>query len=106
MAIEEQMPVVADRNWMYKRDHIMRTIIQDESIQLPFSPSLVGQRFQIGLGRGTGPVGVKAKLDELGLSVPEARIADLVARVTAEAVHRKRRLSDDEFTALVTEIGG
>ncbi len=101
MPVEEQMPVVADRNWMYKRDHIMRTILKDESIQFPFSPAMVGQRFQIGLGRGSGSVGVKAKLAELGLSVPEVRIADIVAGVTVEAVQRKRRLSDDEFTALV-----
>ncbi len=106
MPIEEQMPVVADRNWMYKRDHIMRTIIQDESIQFPFSPGMVGQRFQIGLGRGTGMVGVKAKLDELGILVSEAKMTDIVSRVNTEAVGLKRRLNDDEFKTLVVEIGG
>lgn len=101
MPIDEQMPVVADRNWMYKRDHIMRTITQDESIQFPFSPSLVGQSFQIGLGRGSGPVGIRAKLKQLGLEVPEERVPDLVSRVTAAAVERRRRLTDAEFIRLV-----
>ena len=99
--IAEQKPVVADRNWMYKRDHIMRTMIKDESIQLPFSPSLVGQTFQIGLGRGSGVVGIKAKLAALGIPMPEERLPKIVQLVTESACKRKRRLTDDEFKALL-----
>jgi len=102
--VHEQKPVVADRNWMYKRDHIMRTITKDESIQFPFSPSLVGQKFQVGLGRGTGVVAVKEKLRLLGLSVAEDRVPDLVKAVNQDAVRRKRRLTDDEFRALVSAL--
>jgi isopropylmalate/homocitrate/citramalate synthase len=102
MPIDEQMPVVADRNWMYKRDHIMRTITQDESIQFPFSPSLVGQHFQIGLGRGSGPVGIRAKLKQLGIEAKEERVQKLVGAVTKAAVERRRRLTDDEFLKLVS----
>ena len=98
--VAEQKPVVAARNWMYKRDHIMRTITKDESIQFPFSPSLVGYKLSVGMGRGVGPVGVKVKLQELGLKVSEERIAGLVDRVTAEAVAHKRRLTDDEFRSV------
>jgi 2-isopropylmalate synthase len=102
--VAEQKPVVADRNWMYKRDHIMRTITKDESIQFPFSPSLVGQKFQIGLGRGSGAVGIREKLASLGIEMLEDRIPDIVAAVNAEAMQRKRRLSDDEFRALVIRL--
>lgn len=101
MPIAEQKPIVAERNWMYKRDHIMRTIVKDESIQFPFSPSLVGQVFRIGMGRGSGAVGVKAKLADLGIEISEARIPEIVALVNKEAVRRKRRLSDEEFRNLV-----
>ena len=104
MPIDEQMPVVADRNWMYKRDHIMRTITQDESIQFPFSPSLVGQVFQVGLGRGSGAVGIKAKLAQLGVELPETSVAELVGEVTRAAVDRRRRLTDDEFRQLVAAV--
>ncbi|MBI1983189.1 MAG: hypothetical protein HYS61_03215, partial [Acidobacteria bacterium] len=104
MPIAEQKPIVAERNWMYKRDHIMRTILQDESIQFPFSPTLVGQVFRVGMGRGSGPVGVKAKLRQLGIEVPEARISEVVTLVTREAVRRKRRLTDEEFRTLVSAL--
>jgi D-citramalate synthase len=99
--VAEQKPVVAARNWMYKRDHIMRTITKDESIQFPFSPSLVGSKLAVGMGRGVGPVGVKIKLDEMGLRVADDRIGGLVDRITTEAISRKRRLTDDEFRLLV-----
>lgn len=103
MPVHEQKPIVGVRNFIYKRDHIMRTILQDESIQFPFSPSLVGQAFAIGLGRGVGLVGVKAKLQQLGLAFPEEAVPALVSRVTQAAIARKRRLTDQEFTALVRE---
>lgn len=102
--VHEQKPVVADRNWTYKRDHILRTIVKDESIQFPFSPSLVGQKFQVGLGRGTGVYAVKEKLRLLGLSVSEDRVPALVKAVNQDAVKRKRRLTDDEFRALVAAM--
>ncbi len=102
--LAEQKPVVAERNWMYKRDHIMRTITKDESIQFPFSPSLVGQQFRIGMGRGSGVVGVKAKLTDLGIEIAETRIPEIVAAVTREATRRKRRLTDDEFKSLVAAM--
>lgn len=102
--IAEQKPVVAERNWMYKRDHIMRTITKDESIQFPFSPSLVGEHLHVGMGRGSGPVGITAKLKELGLNVGENAIPLIVDRVNAEAVQRKRRLTDDEFRDLVQAV--
>lgn len=101
MPVHQQKPIVADRNWLYKRDHIMRTITQDESIQFPFSPSLVGQAFGVGLGRGVGPVGIKAKLRQLNLELPEAAVAQLVEHVTRAAVEKKSCLSDEEFKALV-----
>lgn len=102
--LAEQKPIVADRNWMYKRDHIMRTITQDESIQFPFSPSLVGQKFQVGMGRGSGVVGVKEKMRLLGISVPEERVPAIVTAVNQDAIKRKRRLTDDEFRALVAAM--
>ena len=104
IAIDEQKPVVAERNWMYKRDHIMRTITKDESIQFPYSPSLVGQSFKIGLGRGSGRVGVSAKLADFGLSVSESDLDELVKAVNREAVRLKRRLTDDEFKKLAAAM--
>lgn len=84
--------------------HIMRTITQDESIQFPFSPSLVGQKFQVGMGRGSGVVGVKEKMRLLGISVPEERVPAIVTAVNQDAIKRKRRLTDDEFRALVATM--
>ncbi|MBI2527344.1 MAG: hypothetical protein HYV93_15325 [Candidatus Rokubacteria bacterium] len=104
MPIDEQKPIVADRNWMYKRDHIMRTIVLDESIQFPYSPGLIGQSFQIDLGRGVGAVGVGTKLRQLGLDVPEAMVARLVDQVNEAAVEKKRRLTDAEFRALAEQL--
>ncbi len=104
MPIAEQMPVVAERNWMYKRDHIMRTITKDESIQFPYSPSLIGEHLHVGLGRGTGAVGVNAKLKELGLTVGDNAVPVIVEAVNREAIKFKRRLTNEEFVGLVKDV--
>jgi len=49
-------------------------------------------------------VGVRYKLSELHLSVPEDQIMKLVKTVTAESVKKHRGLEDEEFLALVKKV--
>ncbi len=49
-------------------------------------------------------VAVKEKLRLLGLSVGEDRLPDLVKAMNQDAGKRKRRLTDDEFRALVSAL--
>ena len=100
--IAEQKPIVADRNWIYKRDHLIS--FRDEKLQFPFSPSLVGQYFRVGMGRGSGVLGVTEKLADLGIEISEKRISEIVAKVNDEVVRQKRRLTDDEFKTLVAAL--
>jgi isopropylmalate/homocitrate/citramalate synthase len=76
---------------------------RDPSLLEPFSPHLVGNRRRLRLGLGTGPVAVKAKLEQLGLpTVEESRAQDLANWVNEMARLRKAAVSDDDFRQHVT----
>jgi len=53
------------------------------------------------LGKKSGLSSIKLKVEELGLSVPEAAFGDLLAQVKAQATAAGRLMTDDEFRQLV-----
>jgi isopropylmalate/homocitrate/citramalate synthase len=65
---------------------------------------VVGTRRRIVLGRGTGETGVRVKLAELGLDLPDALLGDAVRLVNDRAVMTKRSVADADFAALVGRL--
>ncbi len=57
------------------------------------------------LGKKSGLVSIKLKVEELGLDVPESAFGDLLARVKAQATAAGRLMTDDEFRRLVQTSG-
>jgi isopropylmalate/homocitrate/citramalate synthase len=55
---------------------------------------------RIVLGKKSGLVSIRLKVEELGLDVPEDHFPDLLARVKRDATAAGRLLSDDEFRRL------
>ena len=67
----------------------------------PYSSELVGAGRGIVLGKKSGLDSIRLKAEELGLDVPEARYAALLAEVKRLGTERRRLVTDDEFRALV-----
>ncbi|MPZ28336.1 MAG: hypothetical protein GEV12_18465 [Micromonosporaceae bacterium] len=85
--------------------HVVATAA-DPTLMEPFDPVLVGNRRTIRLGRGTGPTGVRMKLAELDLQLAEPAVPRAVELVNEFAVVHKRGMADEEFAAMVAELGG
>ncbi len=71
----------------------------------PYSSQLVAADRGIVLGKKSGLDSIRIKADELGLDVPEARRADLLASVKRLGTEKRGLVTDDEFRALVAEGG-
>lgn len=70
----------------------------------PFLPATVGQgEVKVVLGKKSGKDSILYKSEKLGLKVDESRVADLLSRVKRLALEKKRPLTDEEFTTLVSE---
>ncbi len=95
--IPAHKPIVGEDVFAQKLEMHVQVTARDPRLHEPFAPELVGHRRLLKLGRGTGPVAVKTKLRELGLTIPEDHISALVRWVNQQALARRQTVSDVEF---------
>jgi isopropylmalate/homocitrate/citramalate synthase len=69
-----------------------------------YLPELVGQKPSMLLGKKSGKDSIEIKLKEMGLSVTEAEIADILQEVKNHAQNAKESMKDGAFKTLVLEI--
>lgn len=92
--------VVGVNAFRHEAGMVVAGVLEDPFTAESYAPELVGQRRQILIGKFSGLRSIAYKVDELGLDVPEARFADVLARVKEEAMRRRRALTDEEFAEL------
>ena len=102
--IASNKSVVGDDVFAQKLEMHVQVTSRDPRLYEPFAPDLVGHQRVLKLGSGSGPVAVKAKLSELGLTVPDDKLQELVGWVNREALARKRALADGEIEGEVKRI--
>lgn len=68
------------------------------------NPEFIGQKPGVVLGKKSGRKSIEVKLQELGLSVKEDQIDQLLNLVKAEGIKKKRILTDEEFSSLVANL--
>jgi isopropylmalate/homocitrate/citramalate synthase len=66
----------------------------------PYSSQLVAAQRAIVLGKKSGLDSIRIKAEELGLDIPEARRADVLARVKELGARKRGLVTDDEFREL------
>lgn len=69
-----------------------------------YLPELVGQKPSMLLGKKSGKDSIEIKLKEMGLSVTEAEIADILQEVKKHAQNEKESMEDGAFKTLVQDI--
>jgi isopropylmalate/homocitrate/citramalate synthase len=90
-------PVVGAGVFANKLEIHVRAISTDSSLLEPYDPTAVGNHRSLRLGVGTGPTGIRMKLDELGLTADAQRIDSLVEQINTLAALNGREISDEEF---------
>lgn len=69
----------------------------------PYSADIVHADRRVVLGKKSGLVSIKMKLEELGLKAPEDRQPEILEKVKNLGTAKKRLVSDSEFRAIVAE---
>jgi methanogen homocitrate synthase len=101
-------PVVGEDAFTQKLEMHVSVTEQDPDLHEPFDPVRVGQRRLLKLGKGSGPIAVRAKLQELGLSVADDQMPQLVTWVNSRGMRCKRAVTEAELAGavrLITEDG-
>jgi isopropylmalate/homocitrate/citramalate synthase len=93
-------PVVGENLFTRESGAVASQFHMPEAIE-PYSADLVAAERKIVLGKKSGLVSIALKAKELGLDLPEARHAEILARVKEQATAAKRLITDEEFRQLV-----
>ena len=68
----------------------------------PYSSELVAAERAVVLGKKSGLDSIRIKAAELGLDVPEERLAEVLARVKEAGTRKRGLVTDDEFRELAS----
>ena len=92
-------PVVGENLFTRESGAVANQFHIPEAIE-PYSAEIVSAPRRIVLGKKSGLVSIKLKVEELGLNVPEDRFPQLLAEVKEQATAAGRLMTDEEFRAL------
>jgi isopropylmalate/homocitrate/citramalate synthase len=99
-ALEPWKPVTGDTLFRRESGAVASQFHDPPSIE-PYSSGLVGAERGLVLGKKSGIDSIRIKAEELGLDVPDARRAELLAKVKDLGARKRGLVSDDEFRRLV-----
>lgn len=94
-------PIIGDNVFSHESGIHVDGQIKDKHAYEPFDPQLIGAHRKIVIGKHSGTHAVKAKCDELGVTLGDDEARALLARIRKRAMEIKGPLSDAELLALV-----
>lgn len=97
--------VVGENAFAQKLDIHARAFITDPELFEPYLPEVVGHRRVLRLGKGSGPLAVQTKLEELGQPVPPAeQVKILVGKIGEYAESHKTYVPDELFNEWLSAL--
>lgn len=94
-------PVVGENLYVRESGAVASQFHIPEAIE-PYSADIVAAERRIVLGKKSGLDSIRLKAEELGIDLPEERIAPVLAEVKSLGSKSQRLLSDEEFRRIVT----
>jgi isopropylmalate/homocitrate/citramalate synthase len=98
--LEPWKPVTGDTLYRRESGAVASQFHDPPSIE-PYSSALVGAERAVVLGKKSGLDSIRIKADELGLDVPDARRAEVLAAVKKLGAEKRGLVTDDEFRTIV-----
>lgn len=96
-------PLVGGRAFAHSTDtHVQAMVTFPFAIE-GIEPQMVGNRRNILISKYSGPYVIKAKAEELGLSIPADKIEGITHVVRKMAIEEKTGLTDEGFMRVVTK---
>jgi homocitrate synthase NifV len=100
-----EKPVVGSAAFRHESGIHCGGLLKDPRTYEPFKPEETGHApSQMVIGRHSGTRALRHKLDVLKLSVPDGRLADLLAEIRRIAAQQKNHITDEELKNLVIKF--
>ncbi|RLA88300.1 MAG: homoaconitate hydratase [Deltaproteobacteria bacterium] len=104
--LPDTKPIVGKWAFTHKLDAHVWGVLTYPPLYEVVPPELVGNKRIIPIGKYSGPVAIKAKLDQLGYKADDDEIKAIIEKVEAKAYDRHASLTDEEFLQIVKEVKG
>jgi isopropylmalate/homocitrate/citramalate synthase len=101
--VDSWKPVVGKYLFTRESGGVAAQFHQPSAIE-PYSADIVRADRRVVLGKKSGLVSIKMKLEELGLNAPDAKHPQILEKVKSLGTVQKRLVSDQEFRAIVAEL--
>ena len=101
--VDAWKPVVGENLFVRESGAVASQFHIPEAIE-PYASDIVSADRRIVLGKKSGVASVQLKAKELGLDVPEDKVAPILAAVKRQGTEKGRLITDDEFRKVVQEL--
>lgn len=101
--LQKHKAVVGRHSFSHESGMVVAGVLEEPFVAEAYAPELVGAQREILIGKKSGAKSVEAKLDALGIRVPEESIRDLLDQVKTMALQVRRSLTDEEFIELTRQ---
>jgi len=71
---------------------------------MPYMPEAVGNEFKIAVGKKAGQYNVLWHLEKTGRTATEEQLGEMVSRIKAEAIKKRRALTDQEIDKIYHDV--
>ncbi len=98
-------PIVGKGNFIRESGIGADLVIKFPLAMFSLNPSLVGQRPRVVLGKKSGQLSIRLKLEELGLGdLDQTQMRQVLAEVKRRGIEKGGLVSDEEFAELVEQV--
>ncbi|MFP3156309.1 hypothetical protein LQZ18_18145 [Lachnospiraceae bacterium ZAX-1] len=96
-------PILGEHIFVVESGIHVDGIIKQPKCYEPFPPKTVGQSRRFTLSKQSSTASIHLKLSELGISIPQKQIPELLLSVKKKSIEANKSISDEEFIGLVRE---
>jgi isopropylmalate/homocitrate/citramalate synthase len=96
VSLQPHKAIVGKNSFQHESGMVVAGLLKNNFTAEPYVPELVGQVWNIVIGKKTGTQSLKKKLEELGLNMTSELVESCLNEVKSLSISKKRSLTNEE----------
>jgi len=105
ISLHSNKPLVGRNAFAHESGIHVDGMLKDSMTYEPIKPELIGQTRQFSMGKHSGKHGIKARVEQLGISLNESQLGHVMAKVK-ELGDKGKEVTDADLHAIVFDVMG
>jgi methanogen homocitrate synthase len=104
VAIPKNKPVAGEITFSRETGAGIDMLIKHPTVVLPIHPRVYGREAVMRIGKKSGRLSLRLKLDSWGVEATESQLQEMLDLVKRRAIAKRSYLSDEEFREIVADV--